>query len=394
MASITSTISIPGSLTSVPTSALTSIPTSNPTANPTTNPASTPVSTSISAPTTYVRTKTKGGAIAGAAVGCLVAGLLLGFLVAFFLYRNKKRPRESHSSYSPAPTTELKAVEPRSQPPPARDKEAIELNHFLLDSLPDKEIVAELRALETLIQQHVENNYHLHPVQADPPALTQDLSRLGFGDDGNLASEAIVALAMEPRLTRHLALRHVISKVVFSSIDKPILPAKSSSPRVPSMLPPPVAAFLQAVQREHAPPGRFVDDEAFDSALRRWRVLSAFLLHPHRSQRTALPADEVAMAPQAKLLANTLDTFLIPFVHADHAAGRYQQKSHLEAIILEVAKFGYTLLSQPSEWRFVYTTGSPGRAAVVCPGLVKVSDRDGRRYGEPRQIVAPRDVPL
>jgi hypothetical protein len=186
--------------------------------------------------------------------------LLLGFLVAFFLYRKRNRPRESHSPYSPPPATELKAFGPRSQPPPAQDKEAIELNHFLLDALPDKEIIAELRALETLIQQHVENNYHLHPVKADPRALTQALSRLGVSENGNLAPEAIVALAIEPR-TRHLALQHVISKVVFSSIDKPILPATSSSPRIPSMLPPPVAAFLHTVQRENAPPGHFVDDE-------------------------------------------------------------------------------------------------------------------------------------
>jgi hypothetical protein len=100
------------------------------------------------------------------------------------------------------------------------------------------------------------------------------------------------------------------------------------------------------------------------------------------------------MAPQAQLLVDALHTFLSPFVHADHAAGRYQQKSHLEAVILEVAKFGCVLLSQPSEWKFVYTAGSQGRAAVVCPGLVKVSDRDGRRYSELRQVAAPKAVPL
>lgn len=137
-----------------------------------------------------------------------------------------------------------------------------------------------------------------------------------------------------------------------------------------------------------------MNDTAFDFALRRWRLLSAFLLHPNRSQRTALPTNETAMAPQAKLLIDTLDPFLSPFVHADHAAGRYQQRSHLEAVILEVAKFGHVLLSQPSEWKFVYTTGLQGRTAVVCPGMVKVSDRDGRRYSELRQVVAPRAVPL
>jgi hypothetical protein len=186
--------------------------------------------------------------------------LILGFLVAFILYRNRKRPRGSHSPYFSPPATELKAFDPRSQPPLAQDKEAIELNHFLLDAVPDKEIVAELRALETLIHQHVDNNYHLHPARAESGALAQALSRLGVSEGGNLATEAVVALAMELK-TRHLALQHVICKVVFSSIDKPVIPATSSSPRIPSMLPPPVAAFLQAVQRENAPPGRFVDDE-------------------------------------------------------------------------------------------------------------------------------------
>jgi hypothetical protein len=101
------------------------------------------------------------------------------------------------------------------------------------------------------------------------------------------------------------------------------------------------------------------------------------------------------MAPQAKSLANALDTFLAPFVLKDESS-RFQQKSHLQAVILECAKFGYVLLSQPSEWAFVHVLAPDwhGPTAVVCAGLVKVGDRDGRRFGSPLQVVAPKGVQI
>ena len=157
-----------------------------------------------------------------------MAGLLLGFALAAFLFRRK---RQAHR------------VEPRAvpvAPPSRRGSEArFQLNKFLLDSNADVEISSELRSLDTLIQQHVENNYHLGPVQADPRALAGSLIQLGVGTGGSLAAETIVQLALRPS-TRHIALRHVISQVLFTSVD---VSARSQL----SMLPAPLAAFLWSI---------------------------------------------------------------------------------------------------------------------------------------------------
>ncbi len=76
------------------------------------------------------------------------------------------------------------------------------------------------------------------------------------------------------------------------------------------------------------------------------------------------------------------------------------QRNHLQAVIGETTKFGYVLLSQPSEWRFVHDASSgqfqnqnqQGLVAVVCAGLVKVGDKDGKAFPVPQQVVAPSVV--
>ncbi|KAB5580557.1 hypothetical protein GE09DRAFT_1168006 [Coniochaeta sp. 2T2.1] len=364
----TSITTTPGESTAS-TSAKSATTQSSGTSTPTSRPAKTIIKTNI-------------GAVVGAAVGCLIAGLLLGFLIAWCLNKRKRKRKQLYdNAYSPPPATESKAYDPPPQPPlqplPIQDKASVQLNQFLLDALPDKELAAELHALGTLIQQHVENNYHLQPVRVNSRALASSLTQLGLDEGGSLAHDDVVTLALDPK-TRHIALQHVISKVVFTGIDV------SSRSRL-STLPAPMAAFLQSIpsQGHHGDS----DSQATSLALSRWRVLSAFLLHPNRSQRTPLPASDAAIAPQVKSLANALDAFLAPFV-----LGPDRQKSHLEAVIAECTKFGYVLLSQPSEWAFVHVPDRLGQAAVVCAGLVKLSDKDGRRYGSPFQVVAPKVV--
>lgn len=174
------------------------------------------------------------GVVIGAAIGCLIAGLLLGFLIAFFIYRKRS---QRQAQYAPPPTVvESKAFDASPPLPVVDDK----LSRFLLDASPVKEITSELRSLGTLIQQHVENNYHLNPVQAERRSLTALLTQLGVTSNGNgLTQEVVANLALDPR-TRQVALQHVISQVLFTSIDV------SSRSRL-SMLPAPIAAFLQSI---------------------------------------------------------------------------------------------------------------------------------------------------
>lgn len=158
--------------------------------------------------------------------------------MAFLLYRRRKQQGLRYETAGAEP--KYAAASPLSSvgPPPPPDQ--LQLSQFLLDTVPDKDISGELGALNQLIQNHVENHYHLQPAQANPAALAQALANLGLDDQSSSAGvDTLVALALDPR-TRLAAIRHVVSFVVFSSVD---FGARSRL----SMLPPPVAAFLQSV---------------------------------------------------------------------------------------------------------------------------------------------------
>lgn len=171
-------------------------------------------------------------------MGCALGGLLLGILAAV-LFFGWKRGRDSRSKergqiteLHRIPETKLYGSDiPKTHGP---DGDLV-LDHFLLDGAPDNEIVMEMRALNDLIHQHVENHYFLNPTRADVSVLSQSLVNLGFARK----SEAIAAFCREPR-TRYSGLRHVISQVVFRNLDV-------NSPSSLSLLPSPVAGFTQSM---------------------------------------------------------------------------------------------------------------------------------------------------
>ncbi|KAF0330565.1 hypothetical protein GQ607_001969 [Colletotrichum asianum] len=361
-------------------------------ATPTTGASTTPsptvasetpgLGTPSASPTSTNKSSSSGvstGAIAGASVGCLLAGLIIGGLIAFLLLGRKKRKSGRYSPQS-SDTGHI-IVGPESKAlassAPANHSDNIQINQFLLDATPDKELAGELQSLGELIQQHVENNYHSNPVQIDPHALAPSLSNLGLGELSKLSTEEIASLCTDPK-TRQAGLQHVVSLAVFGSID---FKAKSRY----SMLPGPIASFLQSI-----PP---VESRgATTLALSQWRSLSAFLLHPNRSQRIHLSPNESEASPKAQSLATALNACLRHFVPADQGSQR-QQLDHLQAVILECTKLGYEIVSQPSDWRFTYKTEDAGasgvRPVVVCPGLDKVTSKDGKMYNSPRRVVAP-----
>ncbi|KAF9880282.1 hypothetical protein CkaCkLH20_02236 [Colletotrichum karsti] len=305
------------------------------------------------------------GAIAGASVGCLIAGLAIGALIAFFFLRRKNN---KNRRYSPASSDtghiavgpEPKAFSSSAPVPVSHGSSGIQMSQFLLDATPDKEIASELQARGELIQQHVENNYHMRPVQASPQSLAPSLSNLGIGELSGLSTEEIAALCIDPK-TRQAGLQHVISLAIFGSID---FNARGRY----SMLPAPISSFLQSVPPVESRGG---DKEATSLALSQWRSLSAFLLHPSRSQRMPLSPNESEVTPKAQSLATALNTYLHHFVPADQGSQR-QQLDHLQAVILECARLGYEVLSQPGDWRFTYRTDGTAAGVVVCPGLRKV----------------------
>lgn len=383
----------PGVIVSSTTSAAipTRVHTSTSSSAATSVPASAGVGHGSASPSTL-----SAGAVAGIAIGCILAGLAIGLLAACLLLKRKYRRRAA-----------VDGAVPHAESKPYADSGGttwsdIQLGQFLLDATSDKDIAREVQSLGGLIRQHVENNYHTDPVTVDMGTLEQSLVQLGFTGDNEPPRGLIMALCIDPK-TRYAGLQHVILRVIFACINV--------DPRGPcSLLPPPAAAFLQSIptieaQQQSGLSGKWSligskasntdqETEAFLLAVSKWRVLSAFLLHPNRGMRTALPADRGTALSQARALAIYLDSFLNNFVSSD--SGVWQaQESHLEAVIMECTKLGYVLFSHPSEWRVVTeetpskTKRETGRTVIVEAGLEKLSDRFGVLYSSPKRVVDP-----
>ncbi|KAL2680442.1 hypothetical protein Neosp_008043 [[Neocosmospora] mangrovei] len=307
-------------------------------------------STSVSAPSTDNGSSGHStGALAGAAVGCAIGGILIGLVAAWLLFRRRRKGRDDGNA---VPRDDPRAFAVVEKPSPAVSDDSTPLNHLLLDATPDREIEAELQALGHLIDQHVEKYYHLDPI-SDVSILSDHLAPLGDFPHG---TEAIAGVCAKP-MSRQTGLRHVISQVIFRSLD-------IYSQSVFSLLPAPVSTFLDSIPSRNA--------TAQSAALSEWRRLSAFLLHPSPYDRTPLPISEAALSSQALALTTRLNGFLHHFVGTSHNA----QADHLQAVIVECTKLGYVILSQPQDWRFVFEKGN---SVVVCPGL----DKGGRRVVEP-----------
>ncbi|KAI8663038.1 hypothetical protein NCS56_01109100 [Fusarium sp. Ph1] len=289
------------------------------------------------------------GALAGAAVGSAIGGILIGLVAAWLLLR---RRREGQDNRKTVPHEHPRAFAAVEKPSPTVSDDSTPLNHLLLDTTPDREIEAELQALGHLIDQHVEKYYHLDPI-ADVSVLSDHLAPL---EDFPHGTEAMAGVCAKP-MSRQTGLRHVISQVIFKSLD-------IYSHSAISMLPAPLSTFLDSIPSHNA--------TAQSAALSEWRRLSAFLLHPSPHERTPLPIYEATLSSQALALTTRLNGFLHHFVGTSHSA----QTDHLQAVIVECTKLGYVILSQPQDWRFVFEKGN---SVVVCPGL----DKGGRRVVEP-----------
>lgn len=196
-------------------------------------------SSSTASPVPYTSNGLGAGAVAGIAVGCVVAGLIIGLLVAFFLL---KRHSKSHPEPELVETrTEGKSLDSRAltaspvEPPLA----VSDLDQFLLAPKPDKELAGELQSLGHLIQQHVEDYYHLSPVEESISSLSQALTELGLAVDGKAfpGPAQLADMSANSRM-RHVALQHVISRVIFESL------AVKSTSRI-SMLPPAVSSLVR-----------------------------------------------------------------------------------------------------------------------------------------------------
>ncbi|KAG6003043.1 hypothetical protein E4U21_002432 [Claviceps maximensis] len=369
------------------------------------------------------------GQVAGIAIGCAVAGLLAGLVAACALLRRRSQYANVANAMVFHDETKDSATETtvqvigggngngdRKTDNEMNRTNGIQLNHFLLEATPDRDIAQEVQSLGELIHQHVENYYHTKPVLANTQSLSAALASLGFSSDATSSRSSIPAQSMavlcQDADTRLVGLRHVIMRAAFSSIDfdlqhgcSNITEGGGSGGSLPSLLPEPMVSLLRTMpaHEEETGDGNAQDGKAPDgatattAALREWRRLSAFLLHPERHLRTALPVREAAAAEQAQKLAQRLNVLLSHFVETAAGAAPRQER-HLQAVLLECATLGNVLLSHPSDWRLVVDDDASSsassslprrRAVVVEAGLDRLGDRDGPRYRRPQRVVEP-----
>lgn len=177
------------------------------------------------------------GGVVGIAVGCAIAGVVIGVMTsAFLIQRHRKHAEEQTIESHPGKSTDPWAFKVT----PAEPVMAVsDIDQFLLAPKSDKELAEEVQSLGYLIQQHVEDNYHLSPVRQSAESLNQELECLGLGEgDFTVPKPAqLAAMATDPK-TRFATLQHVIARVIFDSLSV------KSVGKI-SMLPPSVSSLVR-----------------------------------------------------------------------------------------------------------------------------------------------------
>ncbi|KAK3395336.1 hypothetical protein B0T20DRAFT_31795 [Sordaria brevicollis] len=404
-------------------------------------------------------TRTNAGAIVGAAIGAALLGLLVGALIGYFCLGGKRRRRRGTidpRNEATVMTTFLPSAPPLKERSSSRDSVH---NEALLSSAraggirnvlssigihegaSDEEIKSELSALGYLLQEHVQNNYHLEPLdgnRSEPFRISQALADPAFGlDDRNQA--LIFNLSKDPQ-TRFAALRHFLALTIFSALD---LHHVRSHPGSVSLLPRQVTSFLESIPSAGMGKNGMTPQTA--TALNLWRRLSAYLLldkpssqpispssptsptnnppsEDHRCSSTTIRSPNnqtqtqilsLTLTPPSTITAQvttlraSLNKFLGIFVHSDRRA-IFDQERNLEGVIQECVSFGYLLFAHACEWRFVFDAagkqededgeeedemgGKKGMRLLVLPGLEKLGDGKGEVYEVPKKVVEGESV--
>jgi hypothetical protein len=117
----------------------------------------------------------------------------------------------------------------------------IKVENLILQATPDREVVGVLRRLEVIMEQHIENYYHVKPIDVSVSLLAEQLTNLGISQDSSgFEAEAVAEWCLQPA-SRRLGLQHVVSHVLFSSID-------CNSRNGISLLPGPAINFLRSIR--------------------------------------------------------------------------------------------------------------------------------------------------
>lgn len=222
-------------------------------------------------------TKTNGGAIAGAAIGAALLGLMVGALIGYFCLSAKRRKRQDTVDPHNEGTAMTTFLPPASLPKERLSSKSSVRNEALLSSTgttggggssinnvlsgigihegaSDEEIKSELSALGYLLQEHVQNNYHLDPLDGSRNEvfkLNQALADPAFGLN-NRTHALILKLSQDPQ-TRFPAIRHFLALTIFPALD---LHHVRTHPGSVSLLPRQVTSFLESIPSSAAGMGK------------------------------------------------------------------------------------------------------------------------------------------
>jgi hypothetical protein len=320
----------------------------------------------------------KGGVEAGIGIGGLLIGALLALLFAFiFMKRSRKHRSSGHRHSSSFDTEKNLTVAPIA---------SSTLDETLLDRADDSQLRKSMQDLSELLDQHVENNYHLEAFEGSQGPLEKMLVEAGYSTEPG--ESEIAALLVNPR-TRFAAIREVIARILVGNLEV------RSRPEL-SLLPPQIVGFVKSIPPVERLGGA---DNVFDKAFTKWRHLSAFLIEPSRTSREAPKANEREIQAAIGRNVALINAILKPFINPGLESQR-SQENNLRAIILEGAQLGLLLFSQPSVWAFSWkvpigeeSSGNrAGRPFIVFPALGEKIERHGRQ--RLREVSAPVVIEL
>ena len=107
--------------------------------------------------------------------------------------------------------------------------------------------------------------------------------------------------------------------------------------------------------------------------LTKWRVITGQLLNGQSASASANPTIDA----NVRRAVDDVDAAVGPYAAADTNAARL---GNLEEITRRCARVAATLFAQPAFWKFDWA--HTGDGLVVFPSLLRLTDENGRPYGE------------
>ncbi|KAF2836932.1 hypothetical protein M501DRAFT_978673 [Patellaria atrata CBS 101060] len=313
------------------------------------------------------------GEATGIAIGCLIAGALIGCAALWFFLRKTRRDRRSgpesgtvrDESYLTREKEPIKGAIATTSLDPQSPAAIIE--NTLPQPLEDNAISGEWSKISSSIKNHVKSYYNV----GNSPTAIKSTTIDALDKELPLPSSKLASLVSSPK-TRTPTLRLLIAWVIISRITL------DSGPHA-TFLPPDVAGCVQFMTAMSN------DERRRVAFLSKWRTITAALMQTTYGKSEAPLNDprEHNIAKALRALDNVLRPLCDPLGVDDS-----QRIRNLEAILRRAARFGFTLFSQPSSWKFEWEVGEVlgEYEMVVFPALLQTVNEAGRKLARPREF--------